>query len=184
MLGWTRIVGVFTAVLAIVGALQFWAFVQSERASLAITSIAAKNLIQAGSETIPLFFTMKNSGRSLAIIKDSVFDAHFGPLPNIPDYKVGLMISVAPIAPDLTANLHTEIPLPTPMNATDAASIKSGALQVQFYGYITYTDVFGLVGNKVSGFCYYYVANPILPNLPPDAEQFDVCQQPQYMYEK
>ena len=40
MVRWTRAVGIFTFALAVVAALQFWAFVQSERAFLSVVDVS------------------------------------------------------------------------------------------------------------------------------------------------
>jgi hypothetical protein len=57
---WTAVVGLFTGILAIVGGLQFWAFVQSERAFLSIVSMSIDGALpKAGDKSVQLFFKLK-----------------------------------------------------------------------------------------------------------------------------
>jgi hypothetical protein len=184
MLRWTKVVAIFTAVLAIVGALQFWSFVQSERASLSVVGIAFMGgLPQAGTKSIHLVVNIRNSGRSTALVPEAAFNLRFGSLSDRPDYLPGIKIAIAPIPADGITNTHAEFVLPNPIAKTDADNISSGALQISFYGYIKYSDEFGLFGHKTLGYCSYYVAVPTLPT-PSGSEQFDTCTEPNYTYSR
>jgi hypothetical protein len=65
MLRWTRVVGLFTAVLAIVGAVQAWSFIQSERAYLTVTNPSFIDGFVPNKQMV-LMFLIKNTGRSPA----------------------------------------------------------------------------------------------------------------------
>ena len=67
MVRWTRVVGAFTAFLAIVAGLQFWAFIQSERAFLSVAGLTINGgFPQAGDPSVRVFVQVKNSGRNIA----------------------------------------------------------------------------------------------------------------------
>ena len=71
MLRWTRIVGVFTAVLAVVGSLQWWSFVRSERPFLGVSGIyIVGNEFKPG-EPVAFVIEIQNAGKSTAYITNS-----------------------------------------------------------------------------------------------------------------
>ena len=179
MLKWTGFVGVFTAVLALVGGIQAWAFIESERAFLSMTSLSIDGgPPKAGASTIRIFIALKNSGRSAAFIEDAAINIHFGPLPKDLSYKTSTQIAIAPIAADSTSSGHSEFKLPGTINKTDAEEIGSGHLKMSIYGFVKYSDAFGFIGNKITGFCFYYTP------LPTGGEPFDTCAEPNYTYAK
>src|SRR5437899_850224 len=60
----------FTAVLCVVGGLQYWAFVKSERAFVAPASTDFGIKDTVGVKLLPMYLELRNSGKSTATIKE------------------------------------------------------------------------------------------------------------------
>ena len=68
MLNWTRVVGVFTAVLAIVGGIQAWAFIQSERSFLYFQVDGISPFPIPADKPLSVGIGVINTGRAQAIL--------------------------------------------------------------------------------------------------------------------
>jgi hypothetical protein len=185
MLRWTRVVGVFTSVLAIVGGIQAWAFIQSERAFLSLAAMQFDGVHLAAEKRVTILVDVKNSGRSTGFVTDFNITTTITPsatkLPKIPDYQQGPGIAVGPIVAAGTkkviANPRGLNNAPTLILPQDvAASIKSKTLLVYIFGYISYTDEFTLFGPRKSGFCYLYIPDRGNESI------FDDCPYAEYTY--
>ncbi len=177
MVRWTMVVALFTVVLSGVGALQFWAFVQSERAFLSVSGFEiVGGLPHVGDTTVRLSVEFRNGGRSTAFPKLAQMNMRLGPLPPKREYAKEPQFVVPPILPDSILRDHDTIVLPHAVSQTDVDSIKAGTIRISVLGYITYSDIFGLFGDRTSGFCFTYAPSP------PEAPEFDACREPEYTY--
>ena len=70
MLRWTGVVGIFTGVLAIVGVVQSWAFIQSERAALYVNIETIIPNPVVADKPITVAITVFNKGHAQAFITD------------------------------------------------------------------------------------------------------------------
>lgn len=176
---WTRVVGVFTAVLAVAGSVQTWAFIASERAFLSIINVHIEgDLPKVGENLIRVSFQTVNSGRSAASINYFTLSAGTGSLPIIPRYGNEPQRPIPPIPPNVTASHYDEVTLSRAITQADIDVIESGNAQLSIYGYVAYTDTFWFAGERVSGFCYTYAPRKVA------GSQFVACQERPYIYEK
>jgi hypothetical protein len=97
MVRWTSVVGVFTFVLAIVGGIQAWAFIQSERAEIfpEVESVAPFEADKSPMVTLSTW----NTGRSQAFITEIKVKGWFGDLSDSPDYADSETISGISVPP-------------------------------------------------------------------------------------
>ena len=171
---WTRVVGLFTAVLAVVGGLQFWAFVQSERAFLSAMSLTINGgFPQAGDRSIRVFFQMKNGGRTTAFPKRAII---IGVLPTKFEYGDEPSYVMIPVAADSVLNTSDNLILSRPLTQTDIELVKIGASRMSIFGFIIYSDTYWLFGDRTTGFCFTY--SPV----PTGASQFVTCPEQGYTY--
>ena len=179
MVRWTRIVGLFTASLAVVAGLQFWAFVQTERAFLSVVNLAIDGgLPGIGNQSVRVFFQIKNSGRSTGFPDRSVLAMRFGPLPSKPVYGVEPQLAALPVPVDGIAINHDMVILGGPLSKADVEGVKAGTIRMSLFGYISYSDTFWFFGNRTTAFCFNYTPMP----MPPGASQFDTCPERGYTY--
>ena len=133
MARWTRVVGAFTAFLAIVAGLQFWAFVQSERAFLSVAGLTINGgFPQAGDPSVRVFAQIKNSGRNIAFPKHFVLAMGFGALPSKREIIDQPQLPEPPIPAGSIANPHDVIVLKKALTQGDIDSIKAGNKDVHF----------------------------------------------------
>jgi len=159
MLKWTRVVGVFTAVLAIVAGFQAWAFVQSERAFLSVQNFRFDGALTPDKQLV-LAYAIVNSGRSTAIPHDVNVTLTTGLLDR-PEYGDNVRFAIGPIAQS------TEVPgfyfsqdgrgNPRIITADEVAKFMEGRTKFYVYGYVEYEDDFSLIGYRKTGFCYLFV---------------------------
>lgn len=174
---WTRIVGLFTFFLAIVAAIQFWAFVQSERAFLSVISLSVNgNFPIAGDPSVRVFFQVKNGGRNVAMPQYTTVTMGLGQLPARPEYGAEPQSAKPPIQPDSVANDIDVIVLQRALTQDEIDGIKAGKNRMSFFGYIKYTDVFWLFGSRTTGFCFTYTAQPT------SVSPFVTCPESDYTY--
>jgi hypothetical protein len=177
MVRWTRAVGVFTAVLALVAALQFWAFVQSERAFLSVPSMAFEGgvLPQAGDPSPLVMLQLRNGGRSTAVFDRLVFNQAYGPRQPMSqklEYKEAQsqLSAPSPIPAGATIPVRDHLDMFT---QEDIGAIKTGKNRLALFGYISYTDAFWLFGNRATGYCFTYS---------PTESQWITCPERAYTY--
>lgn len=186
MLRWTKVVGLFTVVLAVVSGLQWWAFITSERAFVyewvtlpSVGLVANKQLVL----TINTF----NGSRTPAFISEGnvtyLFLKKDVPLPVEPPYVDGAENAI--VGPILGgAPLRGAVPLtdknkhPLILTQSDLDALNAGAFRLYIFGWIKYADDFSVFGPKTNGFCGVYN-----PGQPPD-NAFNNCGRPAYVYSR
>jgi hypothetical protein len=182
MVCWTRVVGIFTAVLAAVAPFQYWAFVQSERAFLSVTSLAIDgDFPKPGDKLVRVFFQVKNSGKSAAYANYVTLSMALGHLPDAPYYGNEQQRAHPPIAPEAIAPDRDDVILSRPLTQADIDAVKAGTARLSFFGFMTYTDVFQfwpIFPRKTYGFCFTYSATPT------GASPFVTCPELAYTYQK
>jgi len=177
MLRWTRVVGFFTAVLALVGLIQAWAFMQRERAFITVDDLSIHGGMIAKGQPIRVFMVAKNSGHSAAIVQDVSFNIKFGPLPDAPNYLKLSLFALAPIPGGSTNKSTASFAWPDWLTDQSVADIKNETLPMSIFGYVKYTDEFSFIfGPRTTGFCSTYTSQPVA------AGQFNTCDQPKYTY--
>src|SRR5271157_4385311 len=92
-----------------------------------------------------------------------------GPLLPKREYMKEPQFVVPPILPNGTLKDHDTVVLPHAVSQTDAELIKTDVIRISVLGYITYSDIFGLLGDRTTGFCFTYAPSP------PEAPEFDTC---------
>ncbi len=173
---------IFTALLALIGAMQYRAFMQSERAFVGMENFAFDSELQADTPLI-ILGNIKNYGKSVAIIHKINATVQFE-LPDIPAYN-RTNFAVPPIPPEGstisviepgTDNGESFIVTQKHIDA-----LKDGAIKVYIYGYINYGDDYSvLLGDREMGFCYFYWTDPNDQNM----HSFRTCSNPAYIYVK
>jgi len=162
MLHWTRVVGVFTAVLAVVGLIQAWAFVESERAfvMVAVTGFGPNGF--AANKKFDIVLTVQNGGRSPAFITAVSARPYIGnSLPDVPVYARPNGRNGTGAMPAGGAR-SVSIWEPAKGNAGvwiddyNYELINSGAAFLYVFGFLTYKDDFSIVGQRTVGFCQVY----------------------------
>lgn len=182
MVFWTSVVGIFTFVLSAVAFLQFWAFVQSERAFLSVTSLRIDGEFpKPGDKLIRVFFQVKNSGKSAAYANHVTLGMALGRLPDAPYYGNEQQRTQPPIAPEAVAFDGDEVILSRSITQEDIDAVKAGTVRLSFFGFMSYTDIFQfwpLFSGKSYGFCFTYSATPT------GASPFVACPELAYTYQK
>ena len=160
----------------LVGALQTWAFVVSERAFLTVGNFTVSSI--APDVPLAAVFSLKNTGKSVGSIIDLniAFSKSLAPKP---DYSTALSgLYIGPILPGAENpqiyRPNNNAPL-WKLTQTEIDDIKSAKQQLFIYGFMRYADDFWLFGTKVTGFCY--LLNPSTPGI-----AFEACNNPAYTY--
>lgn len=162
MLHWTRVVGVFTAVLAVVGAIQAWSFIESERAfvSVGVTGFGQNGF--AANKKLGFVLRVENGGRSPAFITAVSGRPYIGNrLPETPVYLApNGKNGTGAIAPGGARTVSfTETTKGTEGQLIDDYNfgiINSGASRLYVFGFVEYTDDFSIWGRRYVGFCQVY----------------------------
>jgi hypothetical protein len=185
MLRWTRVVGVFTAVLAALGAIQCWAFIQSERAFIAPAAFRLTTDELKPNVPVVLNLEIKNSGKSTGFVKELNITTWFyeksRSLPDEPKYLKGRDISPGPIVAGTAYKVRFEIgglnsAPQLILTDADVGRIKDGRLRLFLVGFISYVDDFTIYGERRLGFCAVY--NPDGDS----STRFDSCPNKGYTY--
>ena len=178
----TGLVALFTLILVGVSGLQAWAFIESERASLALAGISLEGgKLTAGPVVARIQIT--NSGKQTAFVVAvaTTTTMRVEPLEEVPQYMSGPNTIRGPIPAGFTysgrmAALVDGKPFST--TPEQVSEINSGARRIYFYGRIEYDDAFSfLFSNRVMGFCGLYN-----PKGDPSVSMFDDCGNPKYQY--
>jgi hypothetical protein len=174
----------FTIILAISTCIQVWAFIQSERADLSVTSVMLDfDLLFEGN--VSLHYTVQNGGKETAFVTGSAtsIGLRTDTLPPEPQYTHpsvnALLGPVIPQSPRFVRIGPMTDDGPIIISKEQANSINNGSLKFYVFGYVNYKDTFSfLFGNRKTGFCFYY--NPTLK----DARfgNFDNCAEGAYTY--
>jgi hypothetical protein len=187
MLRWTRVVGAFTAVLAVVGGLQTYAFIQSERAFAALAAIRIGGNEVTPQKAVVLMLEIKNSGKSTAFIENASTTAVFlkasETLPAKPQYMPTPDVSPGPVLANGIVNVRSDVrgfngEQRLILTEADVIAIKNGAFKFYVIGYVSYIDEFTIFGPRINGFCAFY-------NPGGDANtHFDNCGERAYTYSR
>jgi hypothetical protein len=174
---WTKVVGIFTGVLVVVGCVQACSFIQSERASVyvnieQISQIAADKPISAS-------LTFINAGRSQAFItKGKATLSFFYKVPDQPPLK-DIPFNLAGAIPAQGTRYWPVGPSKEPLNWAQVDEIETGRMKIYIYGYASYTDDFTVFGPRTIGFCgVYSPGTQTMAQIPP----FDECPNTNYVY--
>ena len=173
----TAVLTAFTGVLMMVGALQAWAFVVSERAFLTVGNFTLSIVPDA---PLAAVFLVKNTGKSVGSVIDFniAFSKSLAPKPDYAKPLSGMYIG--PILPGVDNpqiyRPNNNAPL-WKLTQTELDDIKSGKQQLFIFGFLRYSDDFWLFRDKVTGFCY--LLNPSTPGL-----AFETCNNPAYTYSR
>ena len=157
---------IFTAVVAGAAVVQAWAFIASERAIVTVPEVHFAKELVAGLNPLPIFFEMKNSGKSTATVDVLKAVITHGPLPPIPEYGGAANFTLAPIVPNDSA--QRILPFDTAWNEQTTQQVKAGTLPLFIYGVIDYHDDWRLfAAHRETGFCFVFrptggVREPIL----------------------
>ncbi|HZZ25643.1 MAG TPA: hypothetical protein VFE60_25185 [Roseiarcus sp.] len=178
MVRWTRAVGVFTGALALVAALQFWAFVQSERALLSLVGLEVNGgAPKAGDLSVHVLVRFTNSGRIAASAGHFALGLRFGDLPQRPEYNDLPTFGSQPIPAGGGTEFYPTAPLSRALTQDEVDKVKSGALRMSLFGYIKYSDAFSFFGTTTIGFCSTYIPPPL-----GEAKFYNSCPEPSYTY--
>jgi hypothetical protein len=176
MVRWTSVVGVFTVVLAVVGGIQAWAFIQSERAFLNLDDLQISGGLPEYSKPLRVFLTIKNSGHSAAFVKNVALNMGFQQLPERPEYKPMALFAIGPIPGNSIRKSTADFGVHNEITRAHIEAIKAGTFKMFIFGFFDYTDDFSIFGQRTVGFCYTY--DP----LPTAGGSYDNCTEPNYTY--
>lgn len=181
MVRWTRIVGIFTLVLAVVGGIQTLAFIQSERAALFFNVVTFAPYPFVRDQPMYAQVDAANTGRAQAFIVDEKIAFHLGLLPEKPTYPGSSGYHAK--APMPAGNIRHILIGPTErlLTQTEIAQIMSGQVPFYVYGFARYSDDFTIFGPREIGFCVVYNSNDPIHSAGP---RLDQCDNPAYVYNR
>jgi len=183
MVRWTAVVGIFTGVLAVAAAVQGWAFIQSERATI-YPQIERISPIPLVSDQ-PMFVdvTLINSGRAQAFFSEARVGMWGGKsLPNKPDFSHS-KFAVSGFIPPGNRRYFTVGPIEPAFNWAQIDDINRGNnFFLYIYGFVKFTDDFSVFGPKIVGFCGQYEPSQI--GKAPGATPISDCQNANYEYSR
>lgn len=177
----------FTGVLSIMAIVQFFAYLETERAYVVIDDaqfLAGTPQVEDGGIDTGLF--IKNVGKHVAII--SQFHALMEiyvvqkELPTFPEYRpdaVPQNLVVAPMVPQQRLRVPLrEVKAPPPIPRDQVIEgIKNGSIPFRVYGFIKYKLGY-LWFSGITGYCFEYVPESKRTIGP----AFRTCQNPNYTY--
>jgi hypothetical protein len=160
VLRWTKVVGVFTGVLAVVGIIQAWAFIQSERSFVyAYADSISPNQVTPD-QPFQVTIAVRNDGKSEAFISD--FNVTYlltdKILPPTPSYQYPTAFAMnGPIVAGARYDgiMSPKVPngLPAAFGSDMLALLKEGKESFYIFGWVKYSDAFTWFGDKTTGFC-------------------------------
>jgi hypothetical protein len=176
-----------TLILCIVGVFQVWAFIQSERAFVAVSAadFAASKIW--GVKFLPMSVTLNNGGKSTAEIED-IAAAIAHELRPIPWYGEAAKFAFPPITPGGTNTrvLRFDNGGETgwPENIPD--EIRTGKRRFYIYALVKYRDDFSwsIFAPKETGFCFAYIPESGLSPQGGSLPSFQTCPEKAYTYAK
>jgi hypothetical protein len=180
MLTWTRVVAVFTVVLACVGAVQTWAFIQSERASLYVNILSIEPFPIQPARPFSIRLSVTNTGRSQAIIVEQKTKVWVSlNLPEKPDLTDVKFRAVGGPVPAGGTRFLVNGPLSPTLTGFQIEDIGRGLLKLYIFGYVKLTDDFSVFGTRTLGFCGIYdpFAKSADGGIP-----INQCDNPSYTY--
>ena len=175
----------FTFLLLIVGAVQAWAFVQSERASLTLSATQFSAGLAAG-KPFMITFEVKNGGKSTAQIDKFQPVTYFAfgnkRLPPMPQYGQSAEVAMSQILPGGNNRIVLRVREPIKnelliLTKDVADGIANGTIGLYLFGRVVYKDDYSRVfGTHVLGYCFWYDPNTT------DSIRFPSCDEPAYTY--
>lgn len=154
-----------TFVLCIVGGLQFWSFVESERAFVFPSTVGFVGLASADiSQPIILDLELSNYGRSQARVGKLVAFVTTDPLGQEPNYETPRRVERAYPPVPSNGKIGEELNFYNWAKPT-AEQVRDGALPFHIFGRVLYEDDyskllgFSFFGERHSDFCFVYVVN-------------------------
>ncbi|MFZ0845659.1 MAG: hypothetical protein WAM62_07690 [Pseudolabrys sp.] len=173
---WTK-ADVFTFAIAAFTCIQVWAFIESERAFLSV--IGARNGpadILTADKPVAIAMTIKNSGRSTAIVDDfNMTVTIHDPLPVVPKYETLNELRFSAI--EAGAESPGTYRAPTTLTNDEISAIKRGDAQFHMFGFVRYHDAFSILGGRVTAFCIVYDPRP-----GPPGSEFTICPERAYTH--
>lgn len=175
----TAVLAFFTVVLTIVGGIQAWAFIASERAFVSIVSPDISRIADPPDEPFAMPLIAVDSGRSTARV--TAFNVTLTTsLPPKPEYVPITRFSITPLMVNIPQGLiYRSSPGPWlwKFSKADFANIESGNQKLFIFGYVKYRDDYTLWGDKETGYCFVYIPKPIMPN-----SHYETCDNGEYIY--
>jgi hypothetical protein len=170
---------IFSGLLVIVGFLQCWIYVVSDRAYLSLIGIALSSPPTIGTRIV-VRLNVQNVGHATAFVSDANVTADFtvNPLPDRPVYSPGA--KVLPIIGPIVAGA-TFYGTVRPLDIQGHPFVWKGPpAKFYIYGFVQYDDgfaVFHLWRKRVLGFCGRYE-----PSDNPSVGDFATCEEAHYRY--
>jgi hypothetical protein len=168
----------FSALLVVVTGLQFWAYIQSERAFLVIDDLKFYN----GEPTAGgvLIFKIKNPGKTVATIQTINLSSYLGALSDNAPLGTTTRFVVA-IAPGDQFNMRATFSNPEIFTPQVISALVKGEQTISMFGFIKYDNGynwFGLFQPAEVGYCFTYVP----PTEQYGGETFEICKNPRFIY--
>jgi hypothetical protein len=175
----TAVLALFTIVLTVVGGIQAWAFIASERAFVSITSPDLSRIATAPDQPFEIPLVAVDSGRSTARV--TAFNVTLmTSLPAKPQYVPISHFSIKPLmvnTPEILLYRAKPGPWLWKLSKPEIDKIENGDQQLFVFGYVKYRDDYSLWGDKETGFCFLYIPKPIAPNW-----HYETCDNEGYTY--
>jgi hypothetical protein len=173
---WTRVVGIFTVVLAAVGGIQAWAFIQSERASVFFQLLRVVPMPLVADTPLTIKIILANDGPAQAFVSEAKVKGWIGNLADKPNYSDITYAARAFIPAHGTRFLDIG-PVKPALNWAQVDDVTKGRVPLYIFGYLKYTDDFSIFGPKTIGFCAVFD-----PHNNISGSGFNECENPNYVY--
>jgi len=177
----TSLLVIANMLLVAVTAIQGWAFIQSERASIAPVRIRIVPVPLAPGRLV-IEADIQNAGRQTATVSSSVIGWSIDTkLPAQPDYGSDTVFH-AIILPNVIRTIgvfaKNSDGSPVVLTNEQIQAINNGQISLRIYGRIIYGDQFSRIfGDQTIGYCDVYT-----PTNTPPVGMFNECGDPQYTY--
>jgi hypothetical protein len=179
-------VAYFTGLLVIVGAIQVWTFIVTERALVTPSKVSLDTTRLAANRPLVINIEVKNSGHTAAFVIDTNITALWTPneLPAKPAYQpMRKMLVVGPMVPGEPNRINFRASAadgaPVIISPALVTAIEAGQTRLYVIGFIRYYDgyVFNLLSHT-TGFCFGY--NPSADD--PSYGMWENCGNNHYEY--
>src|SRR5260370_16690000 len=161
----TAVLSIFTCILTIVGGIQAWAFIASERAFVSVTSLDLSRIANAPDQPIEIPLFAVDSGRSSARV--TAFNVTLmTSLPPTPQYIPLSHFSIKPLmvnTPEILLYRASPGPSLCKLSKAEIDKIESGEQQLFIFGSVRYRDGYSLWGDAETVFCFRYIPRQSTP---------------------
>jgi hypothetical protein len=171
---------VFTAILAISTCVQVWAFIQSERAFIAVANFEIIGTLLVPDAPIRFAVAFHNSGRATAFINDAnlTYTITNEAMPQTPQYQPGAGAFKGPVIAGGSVRATTDTQASgRNISAAFINGIQNGSHKLFVFGYVRFSDDFSLFESRVIGFCQLYN-----PRAASTIDAFEGCGLDNYVY--